>query len=835
MTSPPQVAFRRGFCSLALVACVTTFTPQPAAARGGSEDACVRWTQKRLVIGADLQSRRFMLESAGDLQLMPVFRVAEGRSVFHRPFSLLLDVGGRVGVFLSSAPRTCLLARDESSQALKIPVFFVSRPGGSLDELKDNADELAFAPSAPLDVGSDFSDVNFRLRRGGSRFDVIRPFFLCGLTGLLVCQQSCPEDSDTLAASLVNEIVRGESFPPSGRDEANAPSARRLSQLPAPPALKPRPAPRFTQAPSSPPEPLEPAPMPSPRVRSSENAAPPEKVETCPSCPPSTQPAPQKPERAPSFAPQTQPSKNETLPPKSEAAPAAPSQAQPPESAPPPPKGEAPPPPASKAQPSESTAPPSKTPQAESAPPPKTSESAPPPAPSPPPIQHIVLAFERKNGEAVPAADIVQAEGSLNIEGAPLQAAPEGLTADLPAEAAKRLADNANLKKLLRRHQLVTVRKEPERLVLVVEPLYVRAEDLKIEIHDAAAEPVRGCELALDVSADRRLGGGWSKLGEKDRLHGLEFAGTDSQYVLNLPTDIEPNELLISTAEPGNAARLSSTSSACQLEARQWITAEELRTKPIVRSLRGAGQTLIAVLSTDSSFAGSVGGVAAADGFWSDALRLVNVVSTAAWEKKVLARAQAPGASPETGKLQMEAQGGALAGDGSRGAVLKALSKGSQSADGFYSIFQMQPIERYLLDIALKLIRQDASITPQYSVRQEALILVTGSVKDFGSYFCQHSVRRDKSLWSSPQWFRQARKIFALEVWTQGAADDMQKGSRIKPAQNAPEGVYICNIPAPEGDKIVLYGIVPKVVSDSNARARVFSYLTGQANSFLKP
>jgi hypothetical protein len=120
-------------------------------------------------------------------------------------------------------------------------------------------------------------------------------------------------------------------------------------------------------------------------------------------------------------------------------------------------------------------------------------------------------------------------------------------------------------------------------------------------------------------------------------------------------------------------------------------------------------------------------------------------------------------------------------------------------------------------------------------VRQEALLLVTGSVKDFGSYFCQHSVRRDRSLWASPQWFRQARKVFALEVWTQGAADDMQKGSRIKPAQNAPEGVYSCNIPAPEGDKIALYGIVPKVVSDPNARARVFSYLTGQANSFLKP
>ena len=304
---------------------------------------------------------------------------------------------------------------------------------------------------------------------------------------------------------------------------------------------------------------------------------------------------------------------------------------------------------------------------------------------------------------------------------------------------------------------------------------------------------------------------------------------------MNLPVDIEPHELLISTGEPGNVARLSNIGSGCQLEARPWVTAEELRNGKIVRALKGAGQTLIAVFSTDSNFAGSLGGAAAADGFWSDALKLVNVVSTAAWEKKVLGRAQAPGMSPETGKLQVEAQGGALAGDGSRGAVLKILSKGSQEPPGPASIFQVQPIERYLLDIALKLIREDASIAPQYSVKQEALILVTGSVKDMGSYFCQHSVRRDKSPWSTPQWVRQARKIFALEVWTQGAADDMQKGSRIKPAQNAPEGIYICNIQGPEGDKISLYGIVPKVISDANARAKVFSYLTGQANSFLKP
>ncbi|HWJ20606.1 MAG TPA: hypothetical protein VNR65_17955, partial [Geobacterales bacterium] len=252
------------------------------------------WTRKNLVIGNDLQSRRFVLDPKGDLEEMPFFRVAEGRPVFHKPFSLSLDlVDGRVGIFVSNDPKAFLLTRDERSQALRIPVFFVGHPRESLKELEDNANGLVFDPSALVDAGSDFSQVTFHLKRGGSRFDVIRPFFTCGLAGLLVCEESCPEDSDILAASLVNLIVRGESGTPSssGREEANAPAAResrrpRAGPPVALPPLKPKPAERFTKAPSSPPEELEPAPLPPPRVRSSENAAPSAKTENCPACPP---------------------------------------------------------------------------------------------------------------------------------------------------------------------------------------------------------------------------------------------------------------------------------------------------------------------------------------------------------------------------------------------------------------------------------------------------------------------------------------------------------------------------------------------------------------------
>ena len=150
----------------------------------------------------------------------------------------------------------------------------------------------------------------------------------------------------------------------------------------------------------------------------------------------------------------------------------------------------------------------------------------------------------------------------------------------------------------------------------------------------------------LDVSASQRLGVGWATLGEKERMRGLEFAETDNHYRLDLPAATEPNEFLINLAKPGNAARLTNTGPGCQLEARPLITTEEMQSGKIVRSLIRTGQTLIALFSTDSTFAGSVS-PPGADGFWSDALRLVNVVSTAAWEKKVLARAQAPGSAPK--------------------------------------------------------------------------------------------------------------------------------------------------------------------------------------------
>lgn len=115
------------------------------------------------------------------------------------------------------------------------------------------------------------------------------------------------------------------------------------------------------------------------------------------------------------------------------------------------------------------------------------------------------------------------------------------------------------------------------------------------------------------------------------------------------------------------------------------------------------------------------------------------------------------------------------------------------------------------------------------------MLLISGSVRETGSYFCQHSPRRDKSPWESPNWVKQARKIFAVEVWGEKAVLSMQEAGRINPADDAPAGLYRCIIASPDGDRIAVYGLAVKTLTDDAARTKAFSYLTTKANTFLKP
>src|SRR5258706_953080 len=654
------------------------------------------------------------------------------------------------------------MARDRiRPHPLKIPVFFVGSLGESLDDLEYYAVRAAFAPSESLNSGDNFTDVQFRLRRSGSRFSEIRPFFRCGLAGVMLCEDTCPNETLPLAASLINWAVKGQPKQPVHKTEtATQPQAQ--------------PSPAFQPKPSAP---VKPDKAPAPALQEA-----PVKPETGAPANPVT-PLPDQPRVAPPVA------------------------AERPPTAPPIAKTEAP----TKKQPT----------------------SAPEPQPQLPPQHRLTLSFVRKSGAELKAVEVLQAEEGIKFEGVPLALAGNRLIADLPDAAFQRATDGEALKTIWRHHAFISMAAREEQYVVTLEPRYIRAEQLAIKIQDASGEFVRGCDLALDVSRQRRLGSGWAKIITQESKRGLLFSEADGEYQLDLPQEVEDYELLISTAEPGDAAQLSNAAGGCELEARPLVTAEELRDLKISRSLSQTGPVLLTLLSTDSDFAAL--SPEFADGVWTSALDLAAAISKQPSERKILARAQAPGVSAATKILQYIRDGSLLAQqETDRSRVAKILSEGSRINAPPLSIIQFKPLERFHLDIALKTIRAQAEITPQQSVGHESLLMVSGSVKTTGSDFCRRAVRGDAPS-ARPQWLKQVKKAFVLEVWSKASTEAMQKEQRAEAAEGAPEGIFRCKIGGADGERISLYALEAASISEDGAMARAFSYLTAQAESYLKP
>jgi len=244
-----------------------------------------------------------------------------------------------------------------------------------------------------------------------------------------------------------------------------------------------------------------------------------------------------------------------------------------------------------------------------------------------------------------------------------------------------------------------------------------------------------------------------------------------------------------------------------------------------------AGPILIALVSSDSDFSSQLG-AAAVEGFWSGALDLAGAVSEGSWQRKLLARAQSPGFSAETRILE-DSWGGKLAAGPARDSILKKLIQGSRLEPGS-PITGFKPLERFQLDLALGPIKRDAGILPGTGAAKEVLLLITGGIDPGGSYFCRHPVRPDASQLATPQWVKQAQRVFVLEVWSDVSAQALQRISRAKAAEGAPPGIYLCNIPGADGGSIALYGIVPEALSES-ARASAFEFLKAQAKNHLRP
>ncbi len=680
---------------LALFIASAALPPQHARCADRSPlETCKRWPQNRLIVDG-LQSRRFMLEASGEVKRMPSSVEVNGREIYHRSFSLSLDIPEPIALFQDSPGKVCSVARDtERNVPLWIPVFFVGRPWQSRAELKAGAERTVFAPSERLTDGGNFAEVQFYLKQGSWSFTDIRPFFACGKPGVMLCQGYCPGNSSILAQTLINSVVADSASP--------LPEVTRRIPDPAPPAV----------------------------------------------------------------------------------------------------------------------------------PVPPAAATAPPPAIPSRPLKRLALAFEDNSGSGIAPADVLEAEGSVSIEGVDLTAADGKLVADLSEAVFARANTAEALRRLFRHYQISTVKIEVSRTVLTAAPLFIRVADIAIKITDAAGKPAGGCDLALDVEPSRRLGHGWKKPEAHERTRGLKLWEEGSSYAPHLPPSIGKNELLIATAEPGAAARLIAIAPGCELESRPLITAEELRSGTISRLLQETRQTLLALLSTDSDFFKSFD-ASSMEGFWSGALDLIGSVSEGPWERKLLARAQFPGPSPETGILE-DRTAGRLAGESTREAIVRKLIAGSRSTPGPLSIMGSQPIKRFHFDPALEPIWADAGIYRGGREGPGALLVISGGIDPNGSYFCRFPAYGETAPWAPLQWTKWTRKLFVLEVWSDIAAEALQKNLRAKPAEGAPSGIYACNLPVSEESKIVLYGVVPSALA-AGTRGSAFAYLTARANSHLRP
>jgi hypothetical protein len=218
----------RGALPLILVLAMQAIPQNALGLDRSIPEICRKWPQNRLLIGTALQSRRFILEAKGEAQRISTMAAPGTRFVYHRTFGLSLDVAEPIGLFYTGAANVCVVERaPQIAKLLRIPVFFVGRPGQSLDELKEDAQRASFAPSARLSPGESFGEVRFYLRKGGSRFDEIRPFFMCGLPGLMLCEDYCPGDGAAFVESLVSSVVeKAEASPPPASGARDGPDVK---------------------------------------------------------------------------------------------------------------------------------------------------------------------------------------------------------------------------------------------------------------------------------------------------------------------------------------------------------------------------------------------------------------------------------------------------------------------------------------------------------------------------------------------------------------------------------------------------------------------------------
>ena len=228
MISAPNPA-RRIVCLVMLLAALALLLPKPAMAYGGG--ICRKWPQNCLAISPNLKTRHFVLEPAGDVEQLPPFLEPGARRVFHRPFTLSLDAAEPIGIYNTYLSRTCIIARESDIvEPIRMPVFFLGREGEASEDVKAHAERVAFTRTSSLTDVEDFTHVWFHLKRGGSNFLEIQPFFICGLPGALLCESSCPADTPQIVEPLIEWVLSGRHWTPVTEESGEQAPKSKLTQ-----------------------------------------------------------------------------------------------------------------------------------------------------------------------------------------------------------------------------------------------------------------------------------------------------------------------------------------------------------------------------------------------------------------------------------------------------------------------------------------------------------------------------------------------------------------------------------------------------------------------------
>ena len=725
-------------------------------------------------------------------------------------------------MFSGCEPHECILGPDYGKRRpLRIPVFFIGKPGQSYSALQRDIERLELGPSWPLRRFMDFSRVRFTLSAGPGYLEDYRPFFQCGFPGIVICARKCPDPLGPTRRRIIDFALSGKVFNPPPPEEAETQRREGEGQRdtrtpPSRPPAEPDPTreatpPATTIPPVAQPETTAPPTPPRPPAGASTAVDPSSitvriysrdalaagrvpaglsnlEVLAQVSCELPAQPAftalTEGEGRVPFNRAEGERARRVCLIIRRDT-----------------PLGR------SCAVVLYSAAETSAAIEDFS----ETQCSG---------RQKLAMTATTSSGAAIPPETILAAEGKLALDNTSFAVDGGELAANLSLAAFKAAVAENGMASAFAQHRLVQQRFENGKLRLILEPLYVRLGDVTIRVVDAKGAPFGGCTLRLNIDAGRRLGTGWER-----EANGEGIAVAQSGRIYRVSSG---GTLLVSTKTDGRAGTLTSTGAACPLAGSIEVTAAELWTMSVTRTVRPLGPLLLAIVSPDDRL-GSLAPRDSIDGFWAAALGFIESASTKGFDTKILGVSQSPGASTTTKIWQRaDAGSGLTLTDENRANWIKTLGERSRTPD--LPTKQFRAVERAQLRQMLDVVRTLSAIRSTQSAGQEHVIFISGEVQRGDSDLCRQSARGQMS--NGIPWGEQVRRTIAIELWSDDAVERMDDAAET--VAEVPQ-LYHCRLAGTLAEQVRIFAIKVPAALDAGARDAIFAHIAREAEQFFAP